>query len=410
MTKRLGSTLTLLMCFLFVVVLFQACAVRATSTSLSATSVHLPLIVLPPVPKTAIETFDGDPTSPQAWNPTDWDITIHSPNRDTWYAMNEMPAAHGSDCAPPPATHTVSAYADAVFICKNHMMTAIKTSGYGAIYLTPAQMVDFSEQEVVIRFDMSTERTSPRDWIGVWISPYEEHVQLPGPHIEPRDGINIFMPAEPVLRAEIIRDFTKDSVDGIWWVDYREFLTPSPKRRDTFEIRISPTHLKVGMPDYDFWWIDADIPALDWSQGVVQFGHYSYNPEKGCDGCGPNTWHWDNISITPAAPFTMLRADRRFVDATTPAAVTFPAPAPANAHLRFAGLGTNLEVSFDGGVTWQPAQVRSHESTADEHFKSHWTPIPAGVSSVQFRGEEWWGGGWHVRDISIWSPDPPRSG
>ena len=39
-------------------------------------------------------------------------------------------------------------------------MTSINASGYGVIYLTPDQMVDFSAGEAVVRFDMSTFRTS----------------------------------------------------------------------------------------------------------------------------------------------------------------------------------------------------------------------------------------------------------
>ena len=91
-------------------------------------------------------------------------------------------------------------------------------------------------------------------------------------------------------------------------------------QRDTFELDISKNHIRFGMPQYNFWWVDADIPTLDWSQGVVQLGHHSYNPEKDCnyDGtCGPNTWHWDNVSITPAVPFTILRADQRYLNGDT---------------------------------------------------------------------------------------------
>ncbi len=361
-----------------------------------------------------LETFDGNPSQPQPWRPDNWDITIHSRDGDTWKTLEPMQAAHGSDCAPPPARHQISAYEDAVFICRNHMMTAINATGYGVIYLTPNHMVDFSEGEAVIRFDLSTERTSGRDWVSFWITPYQDHLQLPlqlwMPDLsgEPRHAIHIVMGHHnngTVFRGSLVRDFNVTGIDGAnWWRGYQDFLTPSAQRRDTFELRISRTHLKFGMPDYNFWWIDNTIPELDWSQGIVQFGHHSYTPRKECpfDECHPNTWHWDNISIHPSRPFTMLHADKRFVDATTGSDVHFPAPAPANAHLRFAAAATNLQVSFDGGNTWQPAQLQVQQRTEGYHFKSYWTPVPAGITSVQIRGENL-GHSWHVRDIAIWS-------
>ena len=30
--------------------------------------------------------------------------------------------------------------------------------------------------------------------------------------------------------------------------------------------------------------------------------------------------------------------------------------------------------------------------------------VPAGTQEVRFRGQQWWGGSWMVRDASIWSP------
>jgi hypothetical protein len=89
---------------------------------------------------------------------------------------------------------------------------------------------------------------------------------------------------------------------------------------------------------------------------VVQFGHHSYDPTRNCPTCGPNTWHWDNVSLSSAIPFTMLRADRRSVDPDTDPALHFPGPAPAHARLRFAAVGRQVAVSTDGGATWQPAQ------------------------------------------------------
>ncbi|GEM_PF-1841283 len=362
------------------------------------------------------ETFDGDPAAPQPWRPANWDVTVHSRGPRPWDLLEPMEAAHGPDCSPPPATHRITAYEDAVFLCKNHMMTAINASGYGVIYLTPSHMVDFSQGEAVIRFDISTLMSSGRDWRDIWITPYTDQLQLPlesyradlnGP---PRRAIQILLTKEMAAQARVYNNFAvaqesafHGDIPTQWWVGYDSFLTPDAKRRDTFEIRLSRDHLKVGMPDYDFWWIDSPIEPLDWDQGIVQFGHHSYNPTKGCTNCGPNTWHWDNVEIAPAIPFTMLQADRRAVSPSGAVHVTFPSPAPTDAYLRFAGVGTNLEISVDGGTTWQPAQLQVQEQYDESTFQSYWTPIPAGTTQVHFRGESWYDGDWHVRDISIWS-------
>jgi hypothetical protein len=78
-------------------------------------------------------------------------------------------------------------------------------------------------------------------------------------------------------------------------------------------------------------------------------------------------------------------------------------PAPANAHLRFAGIGRNLEVSFDGGATWQLAQ-KNLQGNDEYHFASYWTPIPVGTTAVMFRGSSWGSGeAWQARDITVWA-------
>ena len=65
------------------------------------------------------------PAAPQPWNPDDWDVVVHSRDTQTWGQLEPMQAQHGADCSPYPATHLVSTYEDSVFLCKNHMMTAI---------------------------------------------------------------------------------------------------------------------------------------------------------------------------------------------------------------------------------------------------------------------------------------------
>jgi hypothetical protein len=365
-----------------------------------------------------LETFELDsPASPAVWRPGEWDVTVHSRDGGTWQQLQGMDAQHGSDCGAPPATHPISTYEEAVFQCRDHLMTAINASGYGVIYLTPNQVVDFSGGEAVIRFDVSTARTSGRDWIDLWVTPYDEHLQLPlqswlpdlsGP---PRRSLQLRMDAssgQTIFKATAYRDFVEQNIDGNWWTGYQSFLTPSATTRTTFELRLSRTHVKFGMPAYNFWWIDAAIADLGWERGVVQLGHHSYTPGKDCPAgqtCGPNTWHWDNVSISPAEPFTIVKANRHYVDQTTPGEVSFAAPAPPNAQLRFtAQSGQPIQVSFDGGASWQAGRIQPAGSPKGDHFQSYWMPIPAGVQRIQVKGSGgYWGGSWMARDFSLWA-------
>src|SRR5712692_4771040 len=378
-----------------------------------------------------LETFDGSPGAPTPWRSSTWDVTVHSRATAHFYTLEQMNAGHGTDCGAPPATHAVSTYDDAVFQCRNHIMTALYAGEYGLIYLTPNQLVDFSGGEAVVRFEMSTVSTSTRDWPDLWITPFNENVQLaldswlPDGNGEPRDSLHVRL-QNNTPQLVVSRNFDAQVLDGAkWWVPWDSILTPSAATRSTFELRITRTHLKfgvVGMNPTDplntnhlteFWWFDGDIPALSWNSGVLQLGHHSYNPEKPCDyngTCSADTWHWDTVSINPATPFTMLRADRRYVDGTTSPQLNFAGPAPAGARLRFVGVGANLQVSYDGGGSWQAPQMQSltPAKTIDEaSFRSYWTSVPAGTSSVRFRGNDWCCGPWLVRDASIWASSAP---
>jgi hypothetical protein len=322
-----------------------------------------------------------------------------------------MQASHGGDCAGPPATHPVDAYDESVFQCRDHVMTAINGEAYGLIYLTPDHMVDFANGEAVVKFDVSTLRSSMRDWWDVWITPYEDNLQLAGedwyPDLQgpPRRAIHVKMQdynnGQTGFTIEVFRDFRSVSVPGDSWLSYEQFLTPDAARRDTFELRISRTHLRFGMPTYNRWWVDTNIGALEWTRGVVQIGHHSYNPSKDpkVPGAHAGTWHWDNVSISPAVPFRVVNAEPRVANPS----VTLASPAPANAQLRFAGIGSSLQASFDNGATWVNATRQQQAMNTGDHFASYWMPIPAGTRNVQFRGQSFCCGPWQVRDVSVWS-------
>ncbi len=391
---------------------------------------------------TFTENFDGQPTSPQPLTQvgqTTWDIAIHSRDNSTFDMLESMEGHHGIDCGAPLDTsgnlvthHIDGTYEQSVFKCKDHIMTSIKAGGYGLIELTPDVMVDFTNGEAVIKFDITTLQSSRRDWWDVRITPYSENVQLPfddeGADLEgqPKDGVRFTLGSERQIHPRVTRNFNDDDqfqpYNGSYdsFLSYDTFLTPSPQRRDTFEIHISKTHIKACMPFYNKCWVDSDLTQpLDWTTGIVQFGHHSYNPEKDCDyyvspigPCGADTWHWDSFSISPSIPFGMIKGDRRMINQNG-AAVNFQGPAPANANLRFSAIGL-VTLSFDNGSTWVPAQIahtkceRGTTCFHAEHLSSYWTPIPQGTQKVLFKfaKDSWYEGPFEAKDFAIWAQDP----
>lgn len=377
---------------------------------------------VPEIPPNAyIETFDGEPDSPQPWQPDGWDLVVHSRDIETWYELEAMEAHHGPNCEGPDITHTVTRYEDTIFNCRNHMMTSLFTSGYGVIYFAPNQLIDLSDR-AVISLDVSTYRHSNRDWWDIWITPYDDYVQAPLEHFfpdlmgPPRRSIHIRMPDNPnTFFAEQYDDFQVVSSEGEdEWISYEYVFTPDKARRDTFIFEYDNGRIRFGMPEYDLWWVDKELAVpLDWDKAVVQIGHHSYNPEKSCeyDGtCGPNTWHWDNLVIAPAVPFTIIPSTDRYAEKDSET-MTFRQPAPAEAEIRFMGIGADLEASFDGGDSWVTAEAVPImvEDIPDELFRFYRIPIPEGVQEAQFRGKDKWDGviPWHVRNATIWSLETP---
>ncbi len=365
-----------------------------------------------------LQTFDGTPPAPAPYPAVAplaaWDVTVHSRDAQAGTVLEQMDASHGPDCSAPPAVHhTTGAYADSVYACSNHIMTAMLDGGYGVIYLTPPVVADWTDTPAVIQWDMSTARTSQRDWVDLWLSPFDEHLQLPLegwlPDLNgyPRHAVTLRMENfnnQTVFIANTIAEFVGAGVPMNWWT-YESFFTPSAARRDTFQLTVSRTHLKFGMPAYNFWWVDSDIPDLGWTSGVVQFGHHSYNPGKDCpEGqlCGPNTWHWDNVSVNPSLPFTITRAVQERADATTPT-IAFPRPAVTGERLRFNGVGDAYEVSFNNSGVWQPATLQPAELSHPDKARNYWMGVPAGTQTVTFRAQTGWWGWWGVRDVSLWS-------
>lgn len=384
-----------------------------------------------------VESFETQPAGPLAFADPRFDVVVHSRDKETFASLEPVFAQHGLDCSPPPAQHTVTAYEDAVYSCKGHLMTAIEAEGYGVVYLTPTALVDFSSGESVVQVDVSTLRTSGRDWWDLYLSPYEDHLVapleewLPDLQGQPRRAVHLRMnfgsPSRFLL--SIWEDGVETELTTLF-AGYEDWLVPDPKQRQTFELRISKNSLAFGMPGFDTWWYDGPIPELSFESAVLQLGHHSYNPAKEdvpCPGghdpslaglvCGDgNTWHWDELRISSATPFTRIAGDRRSVSSLDAnRVVRLNAPAPPDAELRFSGIGA-IELAFDGG-SFLPAVRRdgSLEAAGQHdpgHFASYLTPIPAGTREVEFRfaDEAWWDFEKLARDISVWSLSTAGSG
>ncbi len=358
-------------------------------------------------------SFTGAPASPLPFDEPGWDVQVHSRDRDTWRDPQPMDAHHGADCGPPPNTHRITRYDQMVFRCRDHVMTAIAADGYGAIVLTPDRQLDWSAGDAIVRFDVSTFRSSKRDWIKVWVSPYDAQLPVPAgafvPDLNgpPAQAVFVEMTADGNLCARVVRDFDITGLPCTDWPALDQRLEPSASRRTAVEVRISRTHVRVWLPEHNIVFTDTplDVP-LSFTRGVVQFAHYSYTPGK-CDACdGPNTWHWDEVRLAPSVPFTIVRADKRYVDGAG-GTVTLRRPAPANAHFRFVAAGVAPQLSFDGGATWRDA-VAQRTSRESDPIRQYWTPVPAGTQSVTLRPGlpiSWWPHNdvWIARDFSVWA-------
>ncbi|MEM7205380.1 MAG: hypothetical protein AAF628_34310 [Planctomycetota bacterium] len=395
------------------------------------------------VPGSFVEDFTGRGLSGvERFTSPRWDIAVHVRDLQRWLTPESMLAAHGLGGSPPPATHLIQSYEDTVYTARQHLMTALNAESYGVVYLTPNALADFRTGECIIRFDLSTLRTTRRDWIDLWLTPFGDNMQLPLEEDLPdlqghvRNGLQIRMQTYnaqiPGTSSVDWTHFEAVRYDGYettklpaYLDGYESFLVPSPKQRETFELRISRTSLKFGMPAYGLWWIDTTFADLGYDRAVVQFGHHSYNPVKvggaapighdpalaGTGDPSPMSWHWDDFAITPALRFDVIHADRRFVLGSAPQPVVFERPAPAGSFVRFSALG-DPQIAFDGGpfqpATRQDGSLEAAGEHAFDHFSSYWMPIPAGTQQIdlQLPGEGYWasqGLETLAKDFAIWS-------
>ncbi len=398
---------------------------------LSATS---PVSIVSAGPSAFSFNWSGVPATAQPWRPgliNDWDLIVH--NRDNQNSLQMVNAEHGADCAPFPATHPVTQFQDAVFICNNHMMTALNGGGYSEIVMTPAQLLDFSTAGSV-QVSISTAKLNNRDWIDFWISPFQENLLLPSGGIPPdlqgptKDAllVNIDSSIPTTAHVQEFNNYVSTDFPGTGR-DIESCVAAlggvSASRRDPFQLSLSRTHVRldVNVNGAACTLVDTNINDLGFALGVVQLGHHSYSPDEatacnlpGCSvntGAGAgNTWHWSNFSMSPAVPFTMLRGDVGLtgVQATTSATVHFAGAAPANSFLRFSALARrgSIQISPNGGAFF-PAHEQMQKGDGidgvnDASHIGYWTPIPAGTTSVTLKAQDS-SQPWQISDVSIWS-------
>jgi hypothetical protein len=389
---------------------------------------------------------------PTAFRPSDFDVVKHSRDAWTWFDPQPFRGMHGIGCEPyqnaepgndvragDTGSHAIGTWADANYRCRNHMMTSLKSAGYAVIYITPNAQVNFAGGTATVRFALSTLRTSGNDWVDLWISPWDDNLELPldgslagvdlqGP---PKTAVHVRMipgsQSSTAFEAYTVKDFRETRLPSDAR-SYESFLTPTSTFRDTFELQISRTRLRFGIlartagaqTHPTFYWIDTPIaPALPFASGVLQFGHHSMNQNLSDNAGVGGTWHWDDWRISPALPFTIIRplADAtgspvRSVDPRTmDTPVRFERPAPEGARLRFAAIGVKMQVSFDGGDHWHDARLQEADGDRIDRFRSYWMPVPRGTTTVLFRsvlrpdGDHPVLGPFLVQDMTIWDRD-----
>lgn len=380
-------------------------------------------------PGAFVELWDSSPSTPEVWDPSDWLILSHWRDPVNWENGKAVDVHHdGATCGgvtetglDPGTMHHISTRPEGRYLCNGHLMSGLDGQEYGLIYFMPPAMVDFSSGPGTISWDLSTLATSNRDWVDVWVTPYEDDVAAP---FEPESSLNVDFQGVPrnglwvkqVNGAQwVVHWIADDVVTEVGVVDVPAGpKLPSAAHRSPMEITLTPTTVSFGfLPDAGF--TDGNVTTFTlpskatWRQGTVKFGHHSYNPLKDCPttgmgaACTPSTWHWDNVRIEPSVPLAIERAAPEVViadssSADTPQTVSWTAAAPADAVLKFSGL-CQPRIRFDAKeafveVPLAPFQGQGSDGVtrAVEHASSWQVAVPEGATSAEltFTADDWY--------------------
>ncbi len=367
----------------------------------------------PSGPASVMNGLDGWFAQPIMQGPSGWG-----------FAPEPMMAQHGENCEGPPSSHRIDTFEETVFACRDHVMTAINPPSSGTasavVALKPDHMVDLSKGEAVIRVDVSTLSPSKGDWWEIWVTPWEDTLVAPADHWfhqagPPRRGMFLQVNDHGNQKFWSHKFFDNYRFSGglehFWTApDIRPIVSESDTRRDTYEIRMTRDRVRLlvessetgEMVEVDEFAIPGGFPA---DQAVVQFQQSNYEPEKngkfGCaDPCPdvtqPATWHWDNVEISPAVPYTLIGVEEYMVWYGSPSKdLTFREPAPAAAEMLFTAQskGNAPELSFDGGASWVRASaVRPPNDPpiagfgGDPDLLTYRVAVPEGARSATIQG------------------------
>jgi hypothetical protein len=237
-----------------------------------------------------LATFDGSPAAPQTWRPAGWLTSNYASVMDP-YGMPATVAGHGPDCAAPPANHLQAGTpADADFLCRDHVMT----TGQQSMRLTivPPVVSDVSGPDgMVARWDVSTLGSSDRDWQEFWVVPYEDDYPATGDFERPPlRGVKVVSHLPIALgcqgcgwfRVSVVRDGREVWAAPCCGDLFTSRQEVSAARRDTFELRVSRTHVAFRAPAYGLTWADTAVPAglIDWGASLLYVHHAAYSPSK----------------------------------------------------------------------------------------------------------------------------------
>lgn len=388
------------------------------------------------------EEFNGSPSAPSsAMNRLDrWyaQPTLDEPEM-SGFRPAPMQAEHGPNCSPAPDTHPSDTFEGTIFLCRDHIMTAMNAGGgeAGVVGLKPNHMVDLTKGEAVIRFDISTLSPSGGDWWEIWITPWEDQLVAPEDHWlhmagPPKNGLYFVvrdLRDQKTWAHTYFRNY-KSAIPGavsdgsdtgvsFWnFPDISQHVSQSSTRRDTYEIRLTKNRVRTFVEssvDGTMKLVsDFEIPGgFDGDAGVVQFMESSYGADQdGKFGCEPYvtcrntpsaTWHWDNVEIFPARPYSIVAVDPYLVRYESAAkSLAFRQPAPASSRLLFTGWARDnrFEISFDSGSTWRTvSRVREHSPTPGSCGPSvddcppfnltYSVDVPAGATGAVLRASPW---------------------
>jgi hypothetical protein len=178
---------------------------------------------------------------------------------------------------------------------------------------------------------------------------------------------------------------------GTLAIPFDGFGGASRVTRTPVRIVFSTTSLTLSYPTVPGASTTVSFAPLSWNQGVVQFGHHSYTPLKDCEDnpqfiCAANTWHWDNIGISPALPFYQWQATPERTGApitdSDPRPMSFGRRAPSGSALYFSG-NCGVEVRDTESSEWREATII--QNIHSEHTQSYRVSVPTGSAGVEFR-------------------------